>query len=81
VLLLLFAGKVGADPSRSDTTTEHDVRKTRPEPAVRTAPGGGDMIFLGSDARYVLRARVHRDKVDVQCTRDGASEHDEDELK
>lgn len=68
-LSLLSAVRVHAESphhASSNATTS-----TAPAGVVRPAPGGGEMIILGPDSRYEIRARSRKEGVpEIGCARE-----------
>jgi hypothetical protein len=73
VLALLLVLGAGAGAEETAPAPGGESLGARSGPVVRAAPGGGEMIFLGADAQYVIRGQVTRDgDLEVGCTRDAA---------
>jgi hypothetical protein len=69
--LLLAGGGAGAEPLR-DEGIEAGGEAPGSAVDVKAAPGGGDMVILGPESRYVTRGAVDgRGRVKVGCERDG----------
>ena len=69
-------GRASTDSASTDVETV--------DTAVRPAPGGGEMVVLGSESRYVTRAWRARDGgVELDCARENsdATENRRDEAE
>lgn len=76
VFLLVFAWLSAAAPADADPSPRWKAGSS--SGAIRTAPGGGEMILLGPALRYVTRAGVNEQgRVAVGCARDGGSRDQE----
>jgi hypothetical protein len=74
VFFALFAGRAGAQSIDVDAMASPAADAGSAEAVVQAAPGGGDMVVLGPESRYVTRAwRDHDGHMQCGCTREDAA--------